>query len=264
MKQANLFPNIVTAFGLSCGLYIIFKINLLAPEFSLFDVLFGAALLLLVAALADVLDGAIARAIHAETEFGTMFDSLADAITFGVVPSVLLLKSLSLEQRSFLAFFAVSGAMLYSICGVLRLVRFNVKGHEIKGDIEAEILCKKSFTGLPIPAAALSAVSANLFFASSYAKEWLFLSFTARAVFLTAIMIVLGYLMISRLQFPSLKTLHMRATSFYIIFLTGIFAIFLLYGILHHFPVVFVLLSWGYIFFSLLFFLIKKIRKKIE
>ncbi|GAB4184584.1 MAG: phosphatidylcholine/phosphatidylserine synthase [Simkaniaceae bacterium] len=260
MKQVNLLPNIVTAFGLACGLYVIFKINLTAPGFGTFDVLFGSALLMLVAALADVLDGAIARAIRAESEFGFMFDSLADAITFGVAPSVLMLKSLSLEQGSLLSFFAVIGAMLYSICGVLRLVRFNVKGHEVQGNSRARLLYKKTFTGLPIPAGALAAVSINLFLTSAYAKEWFDLSQAYRASILTAVMILLGYLMVCRLKFPSLKTLHMRVASFHIIFVTVIAAIFLLYGILHHFPLVFALISWGYIAFSLILSLIQILR----
>src|SRR3984957_6991637 len=119
MKRVYLVPNIITAFGLACGLFVIFKINMVEPGADIFHVLYVSALLLLVAAFADLLDGVVARAIRAESEFGFMFDSLADAISFGVAPSVLLLKSLSLEQGTGLSFFAVTGAMLYSIGGVL-------------------------------------------------------------------------------------------------------------------------------------------------
>lgn len=256
MKQVNLLPNIITAFALSCGLYIIFKVNLTAPEVSLFQLLLGSAILLLIAALADVLDGAVARAIRAETEFGFSFDSLADAITFGVVPSVLLLKSLSLEQGSFLAFFCISGAMFYSICGVLRLARFNVSQHITP--TKTSLLYKKSFIGLPIPAAAISAVSANLFLVSPIATDLLPLPLHFRTIFLTIIMVVLGFLMISHIYFPSLKSLHMRSTSFSVVFVTGIMAIFLLYGLLHHFPILFMGISWGYIIFSLILFCSRK------
>lgn len=256
MKQVNLLPNIITAFGLSCGLYIIFRVNLLAPEVSLFQILLGSAILLLIASLADVLDGAVARAIRAETEFGFSFDSLADAITFGVVPSVLLLKSLSLEQGSFLAFFCISGAMFYSICGVLRLARFNVSQQITP--TKTSLLYKKSFIGLPIPAAALSAVSANLFLISPMAKNMFSLPLHFRNVFLTILMVMLGFLMISHIYFPSLKSLHMRPRSFSVVFVTGIVAIFLLYGLLHHFPIVFIGISWGYILFSLILFFLRK------
>jgi hypothetical protein len=54
--------------------------------------------------------------------------------------------------------------MIYSLCGVLRLVRFSVKAAEAKGNEEMQAAQKKHFTGLPIPAGAAAAVSANLFF----------------------------------------------------------------------------------------------------
>ena len=164
MRQVYLIPNIITAFALSCGLFVIFKINMVEPGSGIFHVLNFSALLLLVAAFADLLDGAVARAMRAESEFGVIFDSLADAVSFGVAPSVLLLKSLSLEPGTGLSFYAMIGCMLYSICGVLRLVRYNVKKGNAKGDAEAMAADKKHFTGLPIPASALAAVSANLLF----------------------------------------------------------------------------------------------------
>src|SRR4029079_12950915 len=92
-----------------------------------YEVVRTSAILLLVAALADFVDGALARGIHAESEFGFIFDTLADAISFGVAPSVLMLKTLSLEQGSLLSFFGATGAMIYSLCGVLRLFRVHVE-----------------------------------------------------------------------------------------------------------------------------------------
>ena len=132
MRRVYLIPNIITAFGLACGLFVIFKVNMVEPGSGTYQVLHTAVLLLLLAAFADLLDGAVARAMRAESEFGVIFDSLADAISFGVAPSVLMLKSLSLEQGTGLSFFALIGAMLFSLCGVVRLVRFNVKSGENK------------------------------------------------------------------------------------------------------------------------------------
>ena len=80
MRQVYLIPNIITASALSCGLFVIFKVNMVEPGSGLFHVLNVSALLLLVAAFADLLDGAVARAIGAESEFGVIFDSLADAV----------------------------------------------------------------------------------------------------------------------------------------------------------------------------------------
>lgn len=247
VRRVYLIPNIITAFGLACGLFVIFKINMVEPGSGTYQVLFSSSLLLLVAALADFVDGAIARAFRAESEFGFMFDSLADAVSFGVAPSVLLLKTLSLEQGTGLSFFALTGAMLYSIGGILRLVRFNVKATEAKGNIEVSNAQKKHFTGLPIPAAAIAAVSANLFLSSAIGQKLIPMSSETFAIVLSSLMIVLGYFMVSRWKFPSLKMLHFRVPSFQLLFLTVIFAIFVLYGILYLFPVVLALVSWGYI-----------------
>src|SRR3990167_4210415 len=147
MKKLHLLPNVITAFALACGLFVVFKVNMVEPGSGNYQVLYTSLLLLLLAAFADLLDGAIARVIHAESEFGFMFDSLADAVSFGVAPSVLLLKSLSLEQGTLLSFLSATGAMVYSLCGILRLVRFNVKTTEAKGNVELAAAQKKHFTG---------------------------------------------------------------------------------------------------------------------
>lgn len=235
MKRVYLVPNIITAFGLACGLFVIFKINMVEPGSGDYEVVRTSAILLLVAALADFIDGALARAIHAESEFGFVFDTLADAVSFGVAPSVLMLKTLTLEQGSFLSFFGATGAMVYSLCGVLRLVRFNVKATEAKGNLELQAAQKKNFTGLPIPAAAAAAVSANLFFLSPLLNRWVDFSNHDRAITLSCIMIVLGYLMVCRLKFPSMKVLHLKIPSFHLAFLAVVVAVFVLYGILYFF-----------------------------
>ena len=192
MKRVYLVPNIITAFSLACGLFVIFKINMLEPGSGDYEVVQTSAFLLLVAAFADFIDGALARAIHAESEFGFVFDSLADAISFGVAPSVLMLKTLSLEQGTLLSFLSATGAMIYSLCGVLRLVRFSVKTTEAKGNAELAAAQKKNFTGLPIPAAAAAPVSANLFFLSPWVRQYIELSKVDLAIFLTCVMVALG------------------------------------------------------------------------
>ena len=262
MKRVYLVPNIITAFGLACGLFVIFKINMLEPGSGDFEVVRTSAILLLVAALADFIDGALARAIHAETEFGFVFDSLADAISFGVAPAVLMLKTLSLEQGSFFSFFSATGAMVYSLCGVLRLVRFSVKASEAKGNVELQAAQKKNFTGLPIPAAAAAAVSANLLFLSPFIRRWIDLSNLDRAVTLTCVMIILGYLMVCRLKFPSLKMLHFRIPSFHLAFLTVVVAVFVLYGILYFFAEILALFAWSYVVLALSLSIIRLIAGK--
>ncbi len=262
MKRVFLVPNIITAFGLACGLFVIFKINMVEPGSGDYEVVRTSAILLLVAALADFIDGALARAIHAETEFGFVFDTLADTVSFGVAPSVLMLKTLTLEQGSFLSFFGATGAMVYSLCGVLRLVRFNVKATEAKGNVELQAAQKKNFTGLPIPASAAAAVSANLFFLSPLFQKWIDFSQTDRAITLSCIMIFLGYLMVCRLKFPSLKVLHLKIPSFHLAFLSVVVAVFVLYGILYFFAEILVILAWSYVFLALILSLIRLIMGK--
>ena len=261
MKRVSLVPNIITAFGLACGLFVIFKVNMIEPGTGDYEVIFSSALILILAAFADFIDGAIARAFQVESEFGFMFDSLADTVSFGVAPAVLLLKSLSLEQGSFLSFFAATGAMVFSLCGVVRLVRFNVKAMVARKDLSEEKGPKvnKPFTGLPITAAAAASVSLTLFFVSPLVRSHWYIDFTCKAFFLAFVMILLGYLMVSKIAFPSLKALHYRIRSFPLAFFTVALAILALYGILHYFSVVLALLAWSYIFIALFFALYRKL-----
>ncbi|MFS8563753.1 MAG: CDP-alcohol phosphatidyltransferase family protein [Rhabdochlamydiaceae bacterium] len=261
-KQVYLIPNAITAFGLACGLFVIFKVNMVEPGAGNYHVLFVSILILLLAAVADFLDGAVARIFRAESEFGFVFDSLSDAISFGVAPSVLFLKSLPTEQGSGLSFFALVGAIIYSICGVLRLVRFNVRASQVKGNKEEEAAQKKNFTGVPIPAAAIAAVALNLFLASPFAVSWFGWTEDVRAITLACAMIMLGFLMVCRWKFPSLKALHFRVPSFGLVLMTVIGGIFLIYGVLHFFAVMLLGLTWGYILLGLTLSLIRLIAGK--
>jgi len=244
MKRVALLPNIITAFGLACGLLIIFKTNIVEAGESLEDFLRISAILLVVAAIADVLDGLIARAAKAESEFGMLFDSLSDAITFGVAPSVLMIKSLSFGSKGTpLGFFVMISAMLYSICGVFRLVRFNTKKSQVKAKSDK----KKQFTGLPIPAGAAAAVSINFILLSECAQKFFPITDNLRAKILIGAMLLIGYLMISRWKFPSVKALQFRVPSFHLVFSTVFAAVIIIYGVLYNFALLFFVLSWGYI-----------------
>jgi len=254
LKKIYLLPNVITAFGLTCGLFVIFKMNMTPVGEANAQVLLATTAILLLAAFADLLDGAVARAIKAESEFGGVFDSLADAISFGVAPSVIILKSLSVAPGTHLSFLLTTAATVFSLCGVLRLVRFNVSALEAKGNEELILANKKNFTGLPIPAAAAAAVSINLFLVS---ENFWGLSDLARAWILSSVLIILGYCMISRWKFPSVKTLEIRVKSFQAVFLTVLSAVLIFYGILHYFPLVFAVLSWGYIFTAWILSLIR-------
>lgn len=250
MKRVYLVPNAITAFGLSCGLFVIFKTTLADSGHDLFSLLQASAILLLIAAVADLADGAVARLIRAESEFGGQFDSLSDSVTFGVAPPLLVLKSFEGgELGRLLSFFVIIASMIYTLCGVLRLVRYNVRSKEVKEAKNVDLSRKenKHFTGLPIPAAASGAVSAALILVAPIVEEQFHLGIKTRAWILIAVLIALGYFMVSKWKFPSVKALHFRVPSFYLVFATGVAAVLILYGILDYFAEAFFIASWLYL-----------------
>ena len=245
MKKIHLFPNIITAFGLICGLFVIFKMAVTNFSNQNFEVLQFSAVILLLASAADLLDGAVARLMGAESDFGVFFDSVADSITFGVAPSVIILTSLNAESDFLLPLMITS--LIYSLCGVLRLVRYSVEAQHIKDNEAEKAEANKNFTGLPIPAAAAASVSANLFLASEDCHKIFSITMEERQVVLSLVMLILGYFMISRWKFPSLKALSIRIRAFPLLVLTVSTVSLLLYGILQHFATVFACVSWGYV-----------------
>ncbi len=257
MKKVYFIPNIITAFGLSCGLFVIFKAALVvdvAPFMPL------CVTLLLVAAFADLLDGAVARAMHAESEFGVIFDTLSDAICFGLAPSVLMIKTLPAAPSKLMNFIFIAATMLYALCGVLRLVRFNVKAGLAKQSEELEVAHKKHFTGLPIPAAAMTSLAVN--FNQEMFKQLGHLSEQGVVIVLSLVQFVLGYLMISRIKFPSSKALHFKVPSFQLVFVAVLGVICSLYGVLYYFKETLVVMSAFYIVIGLILALIRRIAGK--
>lgn len=248
LKKINLLPNVLTALGLTCGLYVIFKLNMTEVGEATGPLLMATAGLLILAGFFDVMDGAVARAMGATSDFGGIFDSIADAVSFGVAPSVIVLKSLSVESGTFESFLITISALVYSVCGVLRLVRFSV---EMPRECETEKPVQTNFTGIPIPVAGAAVVSLNLFLVSTDIKPLIEISEFTRILILSYSMLFLGYLMVSRWKFPSIKRLHFRVKSFQVVFVLVLLAVMLFYGILHHFPTVFLLVSWSYVFMGL-------------
>ena len=181
--------------------------------------------------------------MKAESHFGGFFDSLADAITFGVTPSVIVLKTLSAAPGSTLSFWLTASAMIYSVSGVLRLVRFSTAEKPKEDDLSAA----KNFTGVPIPAAAAGMVSLNLFLASKDFTSIFGDSPVFKACVLVAAFFLLGYFMISKWKFPSLKGLRWRVGSFRHVLGTVLITVFIFYGLLYNFPLVVLVLAWGYL-----------------
>lgn len=256
LKKINLLPNVLTALGLTCGLYVIFKLNMTEVGEATETLLMATSALLILAGLFDILDGAVARAMGATSDFGGIFDSIADAVSFGVAPSVIVLKSMSVEAGTFESFLITISALVYSVCGIMRLVRFSVgipREEELQKPMDA------NFTGLPIPAAGASIVSLNLFLISADIRQFVEVSESLRILILSFSMLFAGYLMVSRWKFPSMKRLHFRVRSFQVVFIIVLMSVMLFYGILHHFATVFFMLSWTYLTLGLTLSIIRLI-----
>jgi len=239
-----LLPNLMTAGNLLCGFVAVLKIvegallqdvdaKMAAERFEL------AILLILGACIFDALDGRLARLGGHESAFGREFDSLADIVSFGVAPALMVYKVVLIE-------FPTLGwivASLYLLCGALRLARFNCLAANNPSS------ASKEFRGFPIPAAAGLTASLTLFMlwlaeGEHQLGRWRWL--------LPTLLIFLSFMMFSRFQYPSFKGLNWRTTRSIprfvaIVFILGftilnyqwmpavIFLTYLLYGFLRPF-----------------------------
>jgi len=195
----------------------------------------------LIAAVFDMLDGALARAMNVKSKFGAFFDSMADAVSFGVAPSVLVLKTLSVIPGTVLSAFVTVGAMLYAVAGILRLVRFSLIAVGPSPNLGP-------FSGLPVTCAGVAVISPTLLLMGDSVS----VSAKTHALLAGVIFFVLGYLMLSRWRFPSIKRLNVTVTSIPLLAVTVSLFSLLLFLAFHNFPAVFFLVSWGYIVLSLL------------
>ena len=237
-KRRVVTPNAITAFGLCCGLFIIFKSVLkTSSSLELMHRLQGLSLLLISAMIADFSDGAVARIMKAESAFGAHFDSLSDAITVGIAPPLIAIKSLNGEYGGTLcSSFLLVTCIIYSLCGVLRLVRYNL--------FAATGEKATTFTGLPIPAAAACVVSLGVLLASDTLNN---LPEKARVLLLSLGLLLSGCLMISTWRFPGLKHFRFRVSSSLLVLGIGLGACLFFSGLVDHFNQVFFLVSWLYV-----------------
>ena len=136
-KTRYLLPNILTLAGVCLGISSI--------KFSI-DGNFSLAVILLLAAILDALDGRIARLIKGTSEFGKELDSLTDFVSFGIAPAFVL-YFWELNNYGKLGW-AIT--LIYSVCCVLRLARFN-----LTKIVETESWKNNFFEGIPSPAGGL-------------------------------------------------------------------------------------------------------------
>jgi CDP-diacylglycerol--serine O-phosphatidyltransferase len=186
-RGVYLLPVTITSLGLLSGFYsLVSSIN---GHFEL------AAVMIAIAFVCDGLDGRVARASRTSSEFGVEYDSLSDVVAFGVAPAALA-YCWALKP---LGGIGIVIAGMFVVCGALRLARFN---------IQTDTTDKNRFVGLPIPGAA--AMIAGMALAYSY-----FGLDSPRTLcsVLAPITLALALLMISRVPYPSFKTItvHKRA-----------------------------------------------------
>ena len=199
-------PNLMTAGNLFCGFVALTKIVEAHPDtadYSEYSEKIKLALaFILLACIFDLFDGRVARWGGAESPFGREFDSLADLISFGVAPAFLVhrvvLRDVFVNQPE-IGWFIAS---IYLICGAFRLARFNVLSMQPGGG-------SKDFLGFPIPSAAALVASLTLFM--MWIDEKNFAVGYLRYV-LPPLLLFLSWMMVSRVRYPSFKSLDLRTT----------------------------------------------------
>lgn len=185
----QLLPNLVSILGLCSGLTAI--------RFAV-DGRYATAIALIgLAAALDALDGRLARILKSESAIGAELDSLGDFVNFGVTPA-LVLYFWGLNGEASLGWIA---ALIYAICCMLRLARFNVGNKAASGEVPAE---RTTFIGVPSPAGAMLVLAP------------MYLSFTYGGLQIPGVavamwMVAMGALMISRIRTPSLKRVTVYA-----------------------------------------------------
>ncbi len=181
-----LLPNLLTTGGLLAGYYAI--VAAIGGRYV------AAAVAVFVAGVLDGIDGRVARMTNTQSEFGVQYDSLADLVSFGVAPSLVMFTwSLSTLKLVGPAFGKVGWAVafLYAACAALRLARFNTQvGSEDK----------RYFQGLASPAAA-GLMMSYVWIANENGFEGHEVAWVSLAVTLAA-----ALLMVSRVRYPSFKS----------------------------------------------------------
>ena len=218
-----LLPNLMTAGNLFCGFAATLKIisgTLVGPPAAVLasrfhevawsqasiDKFHDAIWFILGACIFDVLDGRVARLGGQDSPFGQEFDSLADIVSFGIAPALLVYKIVLYEYERV----GLLIAFLYLACGALRLARFNCIATASAADNGAQASPAekgKPFKGLPIPAAAgvIASLTELLLWFDEGQRQigaWKFA--------LPPLMVFLAFMMFSQFRYPSFKAINWR------------------------------------------------------
>ena len=199
-------PNLFTLANLFCGLLAI----VVAFEGNLSQAAYWVG----IGALFDFLDGMVARGLRVSGELGKQLDSLADMVTFGVVPGVILFQLLSEStEHPHLPYIG----FMVTVFSALRLARFNIDTRQ-----------SHSFIGLPTPACALLVVSLPLII--DYSEQLFAITIVTNTYFLAALSIVMSLLLVSGLPLFALKFKDLRWQNNRIRYLFLIAALILIFA----------------------------------
>ena len=189
-KTRYLLPNILTLGGVCLGISSIkFSID---GNFSL------SVTLILLAAILDALDGRIARLIKGTSEFGKELDSLTDFVSFGIAP-VFILYFWELNSYGKLGW---AIALIYSVCCVLRLARFNLTKHDNNQEWKNNF-----FEGIPSPAGGLIILIPLIYELSNF-------DFDLNLRFVTPYLtLFIALLLVSKIPTPSLKKISISSKT---------------------------------------------------
>ena len=174
-----------------------------------------AAISILIAMMWDTLDGRVARLTNTQSAFGAEYDSLADLVSYGLAPALLVYQWTLYE----LGRFGWLAAFVYLACAALRLARFNT---------QVGTADKRYFQGLPSPAAA--GVIASMI----WLKIWTFASFDSDVISMgyylgAGITILCGLLMVSNVRYYSFKEFDSKKASFRFLLIVILSLIILVY-----------------------------------
>lgn len=210
-----LLPNSLTAGNLFFGFLAILKCiqaNYETDPSIVTENYTHAVWFILFGVICDALDGRVARLGGRESLFGKEFDSIADIISFGVAPALMMIfLILTPTVEKYPVFLQISWLIgfVYLLCAGVRLARFNVLTHPMLPPAE-RLRGTKDFLGLPVPAAAGMIASLVLVITSLETP-----SFDSRslALLIPPFMLAIAYLMVSNIPYPSFKDLDWQTQT---------------------------------------------------
>lgn len=198
--QIPILPNMLTAGNLLCGFFAILTIfegmGCASGSAEAFDCFQKATYLIFAACIFDLLDGRVARMCGSDGPFGREFDSIADVVSFGIAPAMLLSKAVLFDLPY--PWMGWGVAVLYLLCAALRLARFNCMAAAPRKENQSS-----DFIGLPVPMAAGAVVSTMYLVVYTYETDRILN--TGWQIVMALAMAGVSVLMMSRVIYPSFK-----------------------------------------------------------